>query len=373
MKSTIPLNPDEFITAISDSLLVWLEQQGLMMMLAQPPLRAPAGVSVMAVEEPLLKSPRGRRVAGNLVAWPRLGLEAKPNPFLAFVLEGVVDLSIGVTESMAMEAGVEVEHGVYHIRMPRQGMLIYPQNIPHSDGLRPHWEGTDEQPESTVLWIDILPEGALLHTCHTRSRAHVQGSTRFVFDPRLPLLFDSLVEEWELAASSPPVSPDATEITRAALRFFLLRVVRSLSQQPSHHDHIGMLYHNTESNDRFFQEACHTRHVTSTSAVKRARDFIHGRLGLPLTVATVARHTHVSPGHLNRLFRADLGMSVMEYVYEQRLETAKSLLVNTTLPINVIAKNIGVTNSAYFSRMFREKTGMSPQLYRSKNLNPPRH
>jgi two-component system response regulator YesN len=54
----------------------------------------------------------------------------------------------------------------------------------------------------------------------------------------------------------------------------------------------------------------------------------------------------------------------MEYVYQQRLETAKSLLINTTLPVNVIGRNLGMPNSAYFSRMFREKVGTTPQEYR---------
>lgn len=368
-----PPNKDEFISAIQDCLITWLRQDEMQMLLAQPPLQPPDGVKITAISEPLLKPRRGRRSEGNLVTWPRLGLEAKPNPFLAFVVEGLVDLSIGITESMAAEAGVAVDHGVYHLRLPRQSLLIYPANVPNPDGRRPHWESkTEEQPDSTVLWIDVLPEGALLHTCHSRGGAHVHGSTRFVFDSRLPMILDSFVEEIEVSKRSSPASMNSTEIARSALQFFLLRILRSLSHQEPHQIGIKILMRNI--NDKFdsakgetLDDTCHSPQPTYSSAVKRACNFIHGRLGQSLTVTTIARHSHVSPGHLNRLFRADLEMSVMEYVYQQRLETAKSLLVNTTLPVNVISRNLGIPNSAYFSRMFREKTGVTPLVYRMKH------
>jgi len=349
---------DELATAIRDQLLVWLHEDSLRVMLARPALSPPAGVVVTPVDEPLLKARRGRRVAGNVVTWPRLGLEAKPNPFLAFVLDGTVDLSVGVTEGMVADSNEPASHGVYHARMPQGSLLIYPQNVPNPDGLRPHWEGDEVQPDSTVLWVDVLPEGALLHTCHTRDGKHAQGSIRFVFDPRLPTLYDVFVEELELEPG--------TELVSVALRFFLLRMLRSLMVQDAAPADTRILFRDIQPNDRFFDEACRSRHLASSSAVKRARDFIHGRLNLKLTVAIVAKHTHVSPGHLNRLFRTDLQMSVMEYVYEQRLETAKSLLAHTTLPVNVVGKNVGLSNSAYFSRMFRERTGETPQEFRNR-------
>ena len=102
---------DDLLKVIQDTLLGWLKQDKLYAVLAQPPFDSYGPVRVTPVAEPLLKIKRGRRASSNLISWPHLNLEAKPNPFLAFVLKGRVNLSVGVTERMAAESS-ENEYGL---------------------------------------------------------------------------------------------------------------------------------------------------------------------------------------------------------------------------------------------------------------------
>jgi AraC-like DNA-binding protein len=355
---------DDFSDIFQETLLTWLRQSQLHTILALPPFHDRGAVRITPVSEPILKVKRGRRALNNLVTWPHLNLEAKANPFLAFVLRGSVDLSVGVTEQMATESG-RTKHGLYHFRMPSQSLIVYPSNVPNPDGRKPHWEGEiKEQPDSTILWVDISPEGAMLHTCHTVKRVHIHGSNRFVLDSRLPLLTDWYIEELQSDAAAYAEHAVQKSIARPMLEMLLLRIARSLSLQDEHTINPQVLVRNNTDTGYPDETPCRTSLI---SPVKRACNFIHGRLNQALTVQKICHYTLVSPTQLNRLFRTQLGLSIMEYVNKQRLDMAKSLLTNTTLPVNAIARNVGLPNAVYFSRMFREKTGLTPLQYRNEH------
>lgn len=60
------------------------------------------------------------------------------------------------------------------------------------------------------------------------------------------------------------------------------------------------------------------------------------------------------------------GMTVMQYMKEQRLSLAKKNLLETKSPIVDAALSCGFVNSSRFSKAFRQNTGMSPREYRKK-------
>lgn len=74
----------------------------------------------------------------------------------------------------------------------------------------------------------------------------------------------------------------------------------------------------------------------------------------------------VSPTHLNRLTRAETGLSVMELVALQITEAARRDLVFTPTPVQAIAYSLGFTDPAYFNRFFRRHAGMSPGAFREE-------
>lgn len=354
----IPASDVDFARLIQDYLLVWLRRGEFRVILAQPPFEPSGEARITPVARPLLRLKRGRRRAGGLVSWPHLGLEAIPTPCLTIVLEGVADLTVGVTESTARETGGNVQNGLYHIRLPERHLLVYPANVPLQDGHRPHWQTEgEEQPDTTILWLDVIPEGVVLHTCHTSNGTHVLGPYHFVIDSRLPLLFDYLIEELQLGSTAPDFRDNSMEVAHSWLYGLLLRLQRSLAQQKALTTGSKILAKETPVESEFAENS-----VT----VQRARTFIQGRLAQRLTVAKISSHTLVSPTQLNLLFRTELGQSVMEYVNHQRLQLAKSLLVETNLPVKIIGQNAGMPSAANFSRTFREKTGHTPQQYRAQ-------
>ena len=59
-----------------------------------------------------------------------------------------------------------------------------------------------------------------------------------------------------------------------------------------------------------------------------------------------------------------MGISPYQYVLQQCIEKAKSLLQNQALTVTEIALECGFTDSSYLARQFRKTMGMSPRDYR---------
>lgn len=96
--------------------------------------------------------------------------------------------------------------------------------------------------------------------------------------------------------------------------------------------------------------------------------YVAQHLAAPLTLADLAAHTHVSPAHLCRTFKRETGFSPLEYCTKQRINRAKELLQTTSHPIAVVARQVGYEDAAYFSRVFRAATGISPRDYRQAQM-----
>ena len=84
-----------------------------------------------------------------------------------------------------------------------------------------------------------------------------------------------------------------------------------------------------------------------------------------LSVVALAKALHVSAFHLCRVFRANVGMSLHEYVVQLRLRQALDLVLESSIDLTQIAYSAGFSSSAHFSSSFRNTFGISPSAARS--------
>lgn len=85
-----------------------------------------------------------------------------------------------------------------------------------------------------------------------------------------------------------------------------------------------------------------------------------------LTIAERAARAGVSVEQLRAQVRLSTGGTPKAYVLDVRIDHAKSLLVSTDDTIAAVARKVGCDDAAYFSRLFRQRVGQSPQQFRAQ-------
>ena len=91
--------------------------------------------------------------------------------------------------------------------------------------------------------------------------------------------------------------------------------------------------------------------------------YIHAHLGEPISLDRLARHVHYSRTYITVRFKAATGMSIMDYVEQQRISRAKELLAGGGCSVTQIAEELGYSSLQYFSRRFRKAVGCAPSQY----------
>lgn len=95
--------------------------------------------------------------------------------------------------------------------------------------------------------------------------------------------------------------------------------------------------------------------------VKRAQDYIHARLGDPITVAEVARAVQCSTRSLQFGFRSHFGCSPLDYIRRQRLGMAHfTLQSDGPATVGDVAEAVGYSHHGRFAREYRAAFGKPP-------------
>ncbi|QEM81189.1 helix-turn-helix domain-containing protein [Halomonas binhaiensis] len=91
---------------------------------------------------------------------------------------------------------------------------------------------------------------------------------------------------------------------------------------------------------------------------------IEMRLERPPTIGQLAEHCALSRNRFGELFKMTLGVTPKQYIDQQRLNRAMSLLVHSDQAIAEIAARLGFCDPYHFSKRFKQLTGETPSRYR---------
>lgn len=92
--------------------------------------------------------------------------------------------------------------------------------------------------------------------------------------------------------------------------------------------------------------------------------YLERRLDQPLTVDQICRDNMIGRSQLQHLFHEQTGGGVMEYFSRLKIKAARRMIREGSLNFTQIAGNLGFQSVHYFSRRFKDLTGMSPSEYR---------
>ncbi len=83
-----------------------------------------------------------------------------------------------------------------------------------------------------------------------------------------------------------------------------------------------------------------------------------------LTRLEIAKAAHICESRLSHLFIDELGVSITDYISSERLKPVKTLLVDTSMPVALVAVKSGYNSASYFVARFKRSTGSTPVEYR---------
>lgn len=103
--------------------------------------------------------------------------------------------------------------------------------------------------------------------------------------------------------------------------------------------------------------------------IQEIQNFICCHYAENISLNSLAEQFYLHPNYLSRLFKEKTGHNFVEYLTEIRMEKVKELLRSSNKKIIEICDMTGYDNPRYFSKVFKQYTGMTPREYRD-NLPP---
>lgn len=120
------------------------------------------------------------------------------------------------------------------------------------------------------------------------------------------------------------------------------------------------------------EEAAHCAfvpHIVATGslpprAVRRSIEYIHANLAGEIRLKDIAGAVGMSKFHLSRTFRASTGVTLHRYLTRARVESVKTLLLDSDQSLAAIADATGFSDQSHMSKAFKRFIGTTPGLFR---------
>ena len=102
--------------------------------------------------------------------------------------------------------------------------------------------------------------------------------------------------------------------------------------------------------------------------VRKAMAFLHEHYMEPISLKDAARYVGMSKEYLARCFHQEVGITLVTYLNRYRVHQAQALLQESERSLTEIALDVGFSSSTYFSRVFRQETGMPPSQFKKSSI-----
>lgn len=106
------------------------------------------------------------------------------------------------------------------------------------------------------------------------------------------------------------------------------------------------------------------RRTLSRRAENRAKELLRSRPQADISIADIAAQCNMSPSAFLRAFRETAGVTPHQWLMQQRLDHARTLLLDSALSIAEISAACGFADQAYFTRVFSAAIGTPPAAWR---------
>lgn len=92
--------------------------------------------------------------------------------------------------------------------------------------------------------------------------------------------------------------------------------------------------------------------------------YIRNNIHEKFQIESLSNKACMSKATFYRVFKRELGISPLEYIFNEKINKAKEMLKNPTLKIATISDELGFSDANYFIRVFKKMEGITPNQYR---------
>ena len=190
--------------------------------------------------------------------------------------------------------------------------------------------------------LELLRE-YLQNSCSVSSEGFSAESIFSSFFHNISLYLESL--ELSLSEDNQPVYSGKNDISRLADEIFqALSSIKKTLQQTSDHQNPG--------ND---------------AQIQQLLEYIRKNYQHDISLDDLADAVKMHPNYVCTLFKKQIGQSYLFCLHQERLRSAKQLLIDTDLTIEEIARQVGYNSASQLARVFRKYESTSPSDFRSKH------
>ena len=111
----------------------------------------------------------------------------------------------------------------------------------------------------------------------------------------------------------------------------------------------------------------HRINPTYSREIRSACEYINFHITEKISIARLSERAGYTDYYFSRKFKEETGMSVNEYIRIAKIEHAKLMLVTSTESVQKICEQLGYRSRGHFSEHFRQIAGCTPSEYREKN------
>ena len=110
-------------------------------------------------------------------------------------------------------------------------------------------------------------------------------------------------------------------------------------------------------------------HARATRLFSSVQEFIHTHMSEPILLRDLARVAGLHPTYFSDRFQTLVGVRPLEYLMRRRIERAQYLLLTSHVSVKEVADAVGISDAAYFSRVFARLCQVAPSQYRRTGGN----
>ncbi len=116
--------------------------------------------------------------------------------------------------------------------------------------------------------------------------------------------------------------------------------------------------------ERFTDSMFNIENQDNLYIIQKATSYIRENLNRGISLDDVAEHVYLSPSYFSRLFKEKTGVNFRDYLNKMRVEESKQYLSNLKLSMVDISHCVGFADQSYYIKVFKKVEGLSPGQYR---------